>query len=210
MRESVVLGLAGGVLGLMSAAVVLPVLLAFAADELPRVLAVTIDPTVIVFAVAVSLLSGLAFGAIPALRYAGPRLSRVLGTSGRGHSTSRERYRVQHALIAAQVAFALILLVASGLMIRSFVALTDVDPGFAAPDQVQTVTVSLPQAAVPEFPRAVRMFHAMQDALGSIAGVESVGFGSRAPLGEEGPSAGFFVEGSALPANVAPPQSEFR
>jgi len=210
MRESLVLGLVGGVLGLASAAVALPILLAFAADELPRVLAVTIDPTVIGFAIAVSLLSGLAFGAIPALRYAGPRLARVLSGSGRSHSASRERYRVQHALIAAQVAFALILVVASGLMVRTFVALTNVDPGFSAPAEVQTVTVSLPQASVPEFPRAVRMFHAMQDALGAVAGVESVGFASRAPLGDEGPSAGFFVENSALPDSVAPPQSEFR
>lgn len=116
---------------------------------------------------------------------------------------------MQHGLIAAQIAFALVLLVASGLMIRTFQSLLDVDPGFVAPDDVQTVSVFLPEAAVPDFTQAVRLFEQMQDALGPVAGVESVGFGSRVPL-ENGPSAAFFTESSALPEDIAPPASEFR
>lgn len=210
LRESTLLGIAGGALGLGCAALALPVLLATAGDALPAVLDVSIDGRVIAFALVLSLTSGIVLGAIPALRHAAPAAAGKLRTSGRAHSLTRERHRVHRALIATQVALALVLLVASGLMIRTFHSLLGIDPGFVAADEVQTVTVSLPAASVPDFPRAVRMFNRMQDTIASIAGVESVGFASRVPLGGEGPSAGFFVDGSALPEGVAPPQSEFR
>lgn len=211
LSESVLLAVAGGALGLILAALALPILLATAADELPAVLAVAIDRKVVAFAIAVSLLAGAVFGAAPALRYAGARVAGHLAGAGRGYSTSRDRHRVQRALIAAQAAFALILLVASGLMIRTFQSLQDVDPGFAAPEQVQTVSVALPQAVVPAFPRAVLMFERMQDAIGALSGVESVGFTSRVPLAAGGgPQAGFFVENSAAAEIVAPPPSALR
>jgi predicted permease len=204
LRESIVLGLVGGVLGLGLAAFVLPALLARAAAQLPSVLAVTVDPTVVAFALAVSLASGALFGAAPVLRYAGSRADGAL-RAGRGQSTSRERHRVHHGLIAAQVAFALILLVASGLTIRTFQSLLDVDPGFVAPDEVQIVSVSLPDTAAPEMPRAVAMFEQMQDALGSLPGVQSVGFsGPGSPLAS-GMKGGSFVEGSNLPVGTPPP-----
>jgi len=208
LRESVLLGLAGGALGLVIAALALPLLLATAADGLPNVLAVTIDTTVLAFALVVSLASGVVFGAVPVLRHAGPGVARTLRTAGRAYSTSRERHRVHHGLIAAQVAFALILLVASGLMIRTFQSLLDVDPGFVAPDEVLTLSVSLPPDAVPEMPQVVRMFEQMQDAIGSLSGVESVGSASHAPLARGGLRGQFFVENSELPEGVAPPRGE--
>jgi predicted permease len=110
-------------------------------------------------------------------------------------------------LIAAQVAFALILLIASGLMIRTFESLLDVDPGFVAPDAVQTVSVALPPGRVPEMPRAVRMFEQMQNAVASLPGVESVGFAQCPPLMGVCLSANFFVEGSALAPEVPRPAS---
>ena len=207
LRESVLLGIAGGALGLLLAALVLPVLLATAAADLPTVLAVTIDPIVIAFALGVSLVAGVVFGAAPVLRYAGPRVADALRAAGRGHSTSRERHRVHRSLIAAQVAFALILLIASGLMIRTFESLLDVDPGFVAPDDVQTVSVALPPGRVPEMPRAVRMFEQMQDAVASLPGVESVGFAQCPPLMGVCLSAGFLVEGSALAPGFPRPAS---
>jgi len=207
LRESVVVGLTGGAVGLGFAALALPVLLAMAGDELPAVLTVTIDRTVIAAAVAVSLAAGIVFGAVPALRYAGSRPAGALRVDRRRHSMSRERHRLHRGLIAAQVALALMLLVAAGLMMRSLASLLDVDPGFVAPDEVQTFTVSLPQGSVPDFQTVIRMFNRMQDAIASLAGVESVGFGTRIPLAEPGPSAGFLVEGSEDPD---PPESEFR
>jgi predicted permease len=161
------------------------------------------------FALALSLASGVVFGAVPALRYAGSRIATMLRAGGRGHSASRERHRAHRGLIAAQVGFALILLIASGLMLRTFQSLLDVDPGFVLPEQVQTVSVSLPRTTVPEFPRAVRMFEQMQDAIDSLTGVEQVGFASRLPLAD-GPQTGFFVENSVLPEAERPPLSDFR
>lgn len=208
LAESVLLALAGGVLGLTLAYLGLPVLLAAAADELPRALEVRVDLTVLVFALAASLVSGLLFGAAPALRHAGSRISTMLSNAGRSHSVSRERHRVRHSLIVAQVAFALILLVASGLMIRTFQSLRDVDPGFVMPERVQTVSISVPQAAVPDFARVVRMFNDIQERIAALPGVASVGFASQVPLSGRRTSSGFFVEGA--PEDAVPPQNEFR
>ncbi len=205
LRESVLLGIAGGVLGLLLAALLLPVLLATAAADLPTVLAVTIDPTVIVFALGVSLVAGVVFGAAPVLRYAGPRVSNALRAAGRGYSTGRERHRVHRSLIAAQVAFALMLLIAAGLMFRTFQSLLDVDPGFVAPDEVQTVSVVLPPGRVPEMPRVVRMFEQMENALASLPGVESVGFAQCPPLMGVCLSSSLQVESSLLAADALPP-----
>jgi predicted permease len=132
----------------------------------------------------------------------------MLSSAGRAHSTSRERHRVRHSLIVAQVAFALVLLVASGLMIRTFQSLRDVDPGFVAPERVQTVSISIPQAAVPEFARAVRILNDVQDRISAIPGVASVGFASQVPLNGRRTSSGFFVDGA--PDGAVPPQNEFR
>lgn len=104
LRESLLLGLIGGALGVGLAALALPVLLATAGDELSAVLAVRIDSTVLGFALALSLASGLVFRAAPALRYAGPRIAIMLRAGGRGHSAGRERHHVHRGLIALQVA----------------------------------------------------------------------------------------------------------
>jgi predicted permease len=208
LEESVLLALAGGALGLVLAYVGLRVLLAAAANEFPSVLEVTIDPTVLAFAFVTSLASGLLFGAAAALRYAGPRISTMLSSAGRAQGTSRERQQVRHSLIVAQVAFAMVLLVASGLMIRTFQSLRDVDPGFVAPDQVQTVGISIPQAVVPEFARAVRIMNDIQERIAAIPGVVSVGFASQVPLSGRRTSSGFVVEGA--PESAVPPQNEFR
>ena len=135
--------LLGGALGVGLAYGGLRVLVAIGPANLPRLAEISIDPVVLGFALAVSLLSGLLFGLIPILKYAGPRLATALG-GGRGASLTRERQRSQHALVAVQIALALVLLVSAGLMIRSFQALRRVDPGFTQPERVQTFSISIP------------------------------------------------------------------
>jgi putative ABC transport system permease protein len=208
LLESALLALAGGVLGLLVAAVALPSLLTFAAGQLPPALAIRIDPAVVAFALAVSVGAGLLFGALPALKYTAERVAR-LPVAGRAHTEGRDRRYAQRALVVGQVALALVLLVAAGLMIRSFQELRAIDPGFVDPDEVQTVSIAVPQSAVPEFPRVIGMLNGIQDRLAAIPAVESVGFVSRLPL-ELGPSAGFFLEDKPGAEGVAPPQSEFR
>jgi hypothetical protein len=115
LLESTLLGLVAGALGVAVAAMVLPALLALAAAQLPQALVIAVDPTVLAFALAVSVGSGLLFGAVPVLRYAGPRVARLLVATGRAHTASRDRRRVQRGLVVGQVALALVLLIASGL-----------------------------------------------------------------------------------------------
>jgi predicted permease len=204
LAESLVLGLIGGVVGLAVATVALPLLLAVAGDNLPAALAVTIDPTVLAFTPAISLAVGLLFGLISVIKYAGFHLATRLSGMGRAQSSSRERHRARNALVVVQVALALVLLVASGLMIRTFQSLRDVDPGFTEPHQVQMFRISIPQTVMPEFPRTVQLQNEIVDRLAAIPGVESVGFATRMPLGQSGPTGPFSLEDKPDAVPVGP------
>jgi predicted permease len=204
LAESLLLGLMGGIVGLAVAAVTLPLLLAVAGENLPTALAVTIDPTVLAVTPAISLAAGLLFGFIPVIKYAGAHVATRLSAMGRTVSTGRERHRARNALVVVQVALALVLLVASGLMIRTFQSLRDADPGFTEPDQIQMFRISIPNAVVPEFPGMVRLQNDIFDRLAAIPGVESVGFSTRPPLGQFGPTGPFSLEDKPDAAPVSP------
>ena len=124
------LGLLGGALGLALADGAVRVLVAMASAHLPRWNEISIDPEAVLFTLATSLVAGLLFGMIPVIRYAGPRIAPSLRGGGRTSSQTRERHRARSMLVVAQVALAMVLLVGSGLMIRTFQALRRVDPGF--------------------------------------------------------------------------------
>jgi predicted permease len=194
LAESLLLGLMGGVCGLVVAAVTLPFLLAIAGDNLPTALAITIDPTVLVFAPAISLLVGFVFGLIPVLKYAGVHAAKRLDGVGRTMSVRRERHRARNALVIAQVMIALVLLVASGLMIRTFQSLRDVDPGFREPDEIQMFRVAIPQSEATELAAIVRLQNEIVDRVAAIPGVESVGFSTRQLLGQQGPTGPLLLE----------------
>ena len=196
--ESVLLGLMSGVVGLAIATLTLPLMLVAAGDNLPPALAVTIDSTVLAFVPAVSIAAGLLFGAIPVIKYAGAQFAMRLSSMGRTVSAGRERHRVRNTLVVVQVALALVLLVASGLMVRTFESLRDVDVGFTAPEDVQVFKISIPQAVVPEPARVVQMQNDIVDRLSAIPGVDSVAFATRVPLGgQRGPTGPFSLEGDA-------------
>ena len=143
--ESLVLGAAGGVLGLLLAYLGLKALVAIGPSDLPRLREIGVYPPVLAFAVAVSLASTLLFGSITALKDA-LRVDTLNSLVPRGATTSRERSATRSALVVAQVALALVLAVSAGLMIRTFQALRDVDPGFTDPATIQTVRIPIPQA----------------------------------------------------------------
>src|SRR5262249_24920170 len=165
-------------------------------------------PTVLAFTLALSLGSGLVFGLLPVVKYAHPRVAAMLGGTGRAYSPSRERHRTRNSLIVMQVAHALVLLVASGLMIRTLLSLRGVDPGFTHPEQIQTLHLSISRDTVPEFDRVIRMQKEICDRLAAIAGVESAAFSSRSlPLIARGPTGPFFLESKP---GAAPVEMEFR
>ena len=142
--ESMTLGLLGGAVGLGLAYGALRILVAKGPDTLPRLRDIGIDPVVLAFTLGVSLLSGVLFGVIPVVKYAGPRLATALRGVGRTFSDGRERHRARNTLVVAQVALALVLLIGSGLMLRTVQHLRRVQPGFTHPEEVQILHSMIP------------------------------------------------------------------
>ena len=182
MLESVTLGVLGGVVGLGLAFAALKLLVAIAPANLPRMDQIAIDGSVLLFTLLVSILAGALFGAIPVLKYAGPRVGTALRSEGRALTHSRERHRARSTLVVVQVALALVLLIGSGLMIRTFQALKQVKPGFDRPDQVQTLRISIPSKLVRDPVAAVRMEQSILDRIAAIAGVRAAGLTTVVPL----------------------------
>jgi putative ABC transport system permease protein len=208
--ESLTLGFLGGALGLGLAYGALRVLVANGPTTLPRLSEIGIDPTVLAFTFAVSLLAGLLFGLIPVVKYAGPNLAASLRGGGRTLSQSRERHRARNTLVVVQVALALVLLVGSGLMIRTFQALRNVPPGFEHPEEVQLMRVFIPDAQVKDDVRVMRSQNEMLDKLAAIPGVKSVAFSSSAPLEGFNSNDLVYAEDKNLNAGQIPPIRRFR
>jgi predicted permease len=180
LTESVVLGLVGGALGLGLAYGGIRALVAMAPAHLPRLNEISIDPAVILFTFAAALITSLLFGMIPAIKYAGPRIATALRGGGRTSSQSRERHRANNALVVVQVALALVLLIGSGLMIRTFQALRRVDPGFD-PKDVLTVRITIPPAAVKDPDAVMRLEQGILENIQAIPGVTSAGITTVVP-----------------------------
>src|ERR1700720_27239 len=156
LLESLILGLVGSVLGLGLAYGALRVLVAIAPAGLPRISEVGINGPVLLFTLVVALLASLLFGCVPILKYAGSRLTTGIREGGRGLSQSKEQHRARNTLVVVQVALALVLMICSGLMMRTFRALTKVNPGFAGPAELQTFRISIPETHVKEGARVIR------------------------------------------------------
>src|SRR5713226_2289075 len=148
--ESVILGLLGSTIGLGLAYAALRILAAIAPAGLPRIREIGIDGTVLLFTAAISVLASILFASIPIFKYAGVRLSTGIRVGGRALSQSKEQHRARSVLVVVQVALALVLLICSGLMIRTFRALTNVNPGFSGPASLQTLRISIPSTMVKE------------------------------------------------------------
>jgi len=184
--ESLILALLGSVLGLGLAYAALRVLVVMPPTGLPRLNEIGVDGTVVLFTLAVSLVASLLFGSIPILKYASARLGTGLREGGRSMTESRERHRARSTLVVVQVALALVLLVSSGLMIRTFRALTRVDPGFIAPSEVQTLRVDIPDTDVKDPERVVRIQEEMLRKVEAVPGVSSVGLSMSVPMDGNG------------------------
>jgi len=182
LLECLILGLGSGLAGLAIAAVGIRALVAFAPSSLPRVSELHIDATTLLFTFATGLVAGALFGALPILRYVRGGDAGRMALGARSQSQTREQHRMRGALVIAQVALAAVLLVGSGLMIRTFVAMTRVDPGFSDPGTVQTFRVFLPASSVKEPDRVVRTDQAIQQRLQALPGVTATAVGSSVPL----------------------------
>jgi putative ABC transport system permease protein len=182
LSESLLIALLGGALGVALAYGGIQLLVYLQPAQLPRLDEITLDPIVLVFTLVLSLIAGLLFGAIPVAKYARPHLAAALKDSSRGSSEGRERHRARNTFVVAQVALAAILLVASGLMVRTFLAIRDVPPGFAKPEEVLTLRISVPQAVVGDAAQVAQLHEQIVRSIGAVPGVMSVGTTSSLPM----------------------------
>jgi predicted permease len=181
LAESALLALLGGLVGLFVAYGALQALLALAPQRLPRLDELGLDGRALVFTSLVTLAAAVLFSIAPILRAARTRLSTALRGS-RGASAGVSQHRAQNTLVVAQVALALVLLVSSGLMIRTFQALRAVEPGFAAPQTLQTFRIGVPPQLVADERAVWRQQNAIADAIEALPSVESVGFTNALPM----------------------------
>ena len=177
LTESVVLGLAGGVLGVALASSCVALLHAIGPVQLPRLDDIGIDSTILLFALAISILSGVLFGLFAVARYGNPGVA-MLKSGNRSGGDAPERNRARNAVVIGQVALTLTLLIVSGLMARTLVAMLDVNPGFTHPEQVQTFVVAIPPNFIPDDEQAARTHQSIAQRLEQVPGVVSVGLSS--------------------------------
>jgi predicted permease len=210
--ESVILGVAGSLIGLALAYGALRILVSMAPTGLPRVHEIGIDLPVLFFTLGLSLFTSLLIGLIPVLKYAGASANSGLREGGRAQSQSRERHRARQTLVVVQVALALVLLICSGLMIRTFRALMHVSPGFVAPDAVQTFRFYIPETQIPDTQpeRAVRMDEEILNKLAAIPGVSSVSFSTAVPMDGSSSNDVVFAQDHVYGEGELPPIRRFK
>ena len=200
LAESVVLSLAGGAAGLLLASWGVRALMAVAPADLPRAGDVHIDATILIFSIALSIVAGIVFGTVPAVIASRPDLTVFLRDAGRDGSASGGRRRLRGALVAAQVALALVLLAGAGLAIRSFERLTRVDPGFRTAN-VLTFDISLPEASFPSMASQTAFFRDYVERIQHVGGVAAAGAASIAPVTRSGFGGSFTIYGRPEDAN---------
>jgi predicted permease len=181
--ESLVLGVAGGAVGAGLGLAALRLLQVLHPAYFPRLDQISMDAGSLLFTSAISVFAGLLFGLFPAIRYAGGGVAPALRTAGRGAGESRERHRARNTLVVVQVALALVLLISSGLMIRTFQALRHVNPGFTHPEELQTFDISIPPSVSADPVAVTRMEQSIADKIAAVPGVTSVGLTNDVPMG---------------------------
>ena len=180
--ESVALGLIGGVFALGAAYGALHLLIAFGPAGLPRLSEITLDWRSIAFTLALSVFSGFLFGSIPAYKYSRTGAAAVLSGTSRTVSVSRERRRSRNVLVVAQVAMAMVLLISALLMIRTFAAMRNVEPGFIGPAHLEAMRIYIPDLLVTDPVQVTRMQNEIVDKIAAIPGVTAVGFSGGLPM----------------------------
>jgi predicted permease len=204
LTESTMLAVVGGVVGLGFAYAGIRGLIALSPENLPRLGEVGLHGTVLAFTAGISVFAGLLFGAAPTLRYTSPNLVTSLKEGGRGGSSGRETHRARDLLVVSQVALALVLLVGSGLMARSFWALRNVDPGFDS-ESVLTLRLSLPPAEYPDAQGAAAFYQQLLEDIRALPAVQAAGANANLPMTDGQNNSGVVLEDFPLQQDEMPP-----
>jgi putative ABC transport system permease protein len=181
LTESLMLALAGGALGILGAVWGTALIETAAAKVLPMLGPIPMDRTVLLFTAAVSLVTGIVFGIIPAWRASRPDLNETLSDGGRSAGAASTRSPLRSVLVIAEVALALVLLICASLLIKTVVRLRSVDPGFK-PERIVTMNVWLPGAKYPKPADARLFFNRMLERVQAIPGVEAAAVTSVLPV----------------------------
>jgi len=193
ITESVMLALAGGVLGLLLARLSMRVLVALIPTGLPGASELSIDGRLLAFTLGISLLTGIVFGIAPAFETTSLEVSEKLKEGGRA-GVSGKRRRFRDALVVAEVALALILLVSAGLLLQTLRNLHAIDAGFN-PENILTMSTRLPSPKYADPSKRVAYFEAVVQKIRGLPGVVSAGFTSNLPFTSQGYTADFSIEG---------------
>jgi putative ABC transport system permease protein len=207
LTESLLLALAGGGLGLLLAIWGLDLLPALEPGNLPRLGEVKIDNAVLLFTSLVSLATGVLFGLAPALQISRGRLGEVLKESARSVTGGRARQRLRGLLVVTQTTLAMMLLVAAGLMVRSFISLVRLDPGFA-PEGLLTAQVSLPKARYPQPARQAAFYRELVERAARLPGVRFASISDSIPPERVSTLEIFEVEGKPVPPGANRPMGQ--
>jgi predicted permease len=208
LLENLTLAVLGGFVGIGLAAAGVRVFLLIAPENIPRLNGIAVDVPVVGAAFVIAVVTGLLLTSFPALRARSLDVMAALKEGGRGGSSVRHRTR--RVLVVAQVAMALMLLVGSGLMLRSYQALHDVDPGVREPDGVVTFRVNIPEAEVRESASVAQTLEEVAERLAGIPGVESVGAASSLPMEGFHDDDAVQIEGKPLNPVEEIPQQRFQ
>jgi len=194
LTESLLLSLVGGAIGLLLAQWGMDLLLKLAPQNLPRMSGVSLDGRALGFTAAITLLTGVIFGLVPALQASKPNLNEVMKDAGRGSTEGGQRQFIRGALVVLEVASALVLLVGAGLMIKSFWRLQKVDPGFN-PDNALMASIALPRRKFPEADQQAAFYKQLIENVSTLPGVQAVGASNDIPLSGSNTIFGFEIQG---------------
>ena len=209
--ESTLLGLAGSLIGLLMALGTMRVIVRLGATNIPRIRDVSITPSVLLFTIAIAVITSILIACVPILKSTSPHLVSDLREGGRGVGEGRKGQGTRKALVMLQVALSVILLICSGLMIRTFRAMTNVSPGFTSPGTVQTFGFYIPETQIPDTSPdlVIRMDEAIMQKLASIPGVSSVSIGRSVPMDNNSHNNPVFVQNRTHEGSEMPPSRRF-
>ncbi|HEU4390847.1 MAG TPA: ABC transporter permease [Blastocatellia bacterium] len=198
LTESMLIALLGGSLGLLLANWGTSLVEFLGSKVIPSLTSIEIDTRVLGFTLAISLVTGVAFGLAPALHASNPDLNESLKEGGRSSGAGTSRSRLRNALVVSQVAMSLVLLVCSGLLIRSIGRLADVSPGFN-PSNLLTMNASITRSKYPDAPSWLAFYHRLIEQTESLPGIRAAGLVSVLPLSKNFDGRGLAVEDRPKP-----------
>ena len=208
LTESVLLSLLSGVGGLLLAYWGVSILEGLSSSSPDRITGVSIDWRVLVFTLGVSIVTGIIFGIAPALASIRTDLNSVLKTSGRSTTGHRRRTRVRNILVISEIACCVVLLAGAGLLIRSFLRLQQVNPGFR-PDHVLTMQISLPEARYSGM-KVGLFYKQLIERVQALPGAQAAGVSRYLPLGGSDASLNFQIESQPVVASADQPRAKYR